>query len=129
MECPDCHCELHNTAKYCGCGWRKPNQNATPPRASVPCAHQDCGIDAMCKIKTPTGWANLCWQHYDAHFLAQGQATCERLGLDTVEKQRAYFREGFRKLAGRSFENTQREAERLKQREPGEDWDETPATA
>ncbi len=126
MECQRCGNELGARATYCPCGWRKASKyQPAQQHVSVPCAHDGCGIDAMCKIKvSATAWANLCWQHYDAHFLKQGQETCARLGLDTVEKQRAYFRAGFRKLAGRQFEHVQREAERLVQREPGEDYGE-----
>lgn len=122
MQCPKCQSTLANSAIYCGCGWsKKSQQSVTAP--SVPCAHQECGIAAMCKIKTPTGWANLCWRHYDAHYAAQARANCAARGLHTTEQLRAEFKATAarltQKLTNREF---------LMQREPGEDWDE-PATA
>ena len=110
MKCPECKNELGSTAYYCPCGWqkRKSNPFVNVARAVV-CAHEDCRTPAILRIKVPTGWANLCDAHYDQHFLNQGKATCERLGLDTVAKQRAYFLEKSRNM--------------FKMREPGEDED------
>lgn len=88
---------------------------AQPPATSVPCAHDTCGIAAMCKIRTPTGWANLCWQHYDAHYAAQARANCAARGLHTTAQLRAAFSAGTAILASR---------QRNMQREPGEDWTE-----
>lgn len=33
-------------------------------RPTVPCAHDGCAIPALCRVYTPTGWANLCPGHY-----------------------------------------------------------------
>ena len=109
MECPKCHYEIADHAKYCGCGWKKPNPFEQLPAYRVHCAHADCAAPAICRIKVPTGWANLCDAHYDQHFLNQGNATCDRLGLDTPAKKRQYVLEKARNM--------------FKMREPGEDED------
>ena len=75
-----------------------------------------CGYDAKVKIKTERGWSNLCIKHYDDYYLDQAQATCKRLGLDTVEQQREYVRNAVRKLVNKWTP--------VYQREPGEDLDE-----
>ena len=31
---------------------------------TVPCAHEGCNVPALCRVWTPTGWANLCVPHY-----------------------------------------------------------------
>lgn len=119
MDCPECHNELGARARYCGCGWVKPANANTAPHADVPCAHMDCGIAAMCKIQTPTGWANLCWQHYDQYFAQQAKANCAAKVLHTTEKLLAAFKAQSEKLVPHL---TNREF--LKLRDPGEDYSE-----
>lgn len=63
----------------------------------VPCAHVDCPHFAICSIKTPTGWANLCKNHYLSHFNDEARAYCEARGLTTREKKLEFIRE---RLAG-----------------------------
>jgi hypothetical protein len=89
---------------------------------TIPCAHANCGIDAMCRIKTKTGWADVCWQHYDAHYAAQARANCAAKGLHTTAQLREAWKVGTATLARRM-----RNREVMVQREPGEDWDEVPA--
>lgn len=117
MECPKCHGELHDGAKFCGCGWKRGSAPVASER--VPCAHDGCGIAAMCKIKTETGWANLCWQHYDAHFAEQGRKNSERLGLKTGAEHRAWMRENMKKFPTMAAFDTRAKADR----QPGEDED------
>ena len=74
------------------------------------CAHDDCGISAFCKINTPPGWANLCWQHYDEHFAKQALDNLPKWGLEKLPGEKApehtlrmrqFFRETAMQLVGR----------------------------
>jgi hypothetical protein len=83
--CPKCSTEI-GSAEYCGCGWRRvANPGAKlaypddPPR--VHCAHDSCPHNAVVKIETKYGWANLCWRHHEEHFKRQAQITFEEMGL------------------------------------------------
>lgn len=110
MQCPDCKQELGNRATYCPCGWRKAQSRTDKPEpVYVPCAYADCGIAAMCKIKTKTGWANLCWQHYDKHFAEQAVENLDKYGMERqpdetrqehVARMREFVRHGFRAFKG-----------------------------
>lgn len=83
-QCPKCQASLGENATYCGCGWKKlkPKFDEYQRDELVRCAHDVCGIAAMCKIQTSTGWANLCWQHYDAHFSQQAVDNLDKYGLE-----------------------------------------------
>jgi hypothetical protein len=108
MQCPDCKQELGARATYCPCGWKKATQAREQPHdAPVPCAHSGCGIRAMCRIRTATGWANLCWQHYDAHFSQKAIDNLDKYGMERqadetraehVMRMRKFVREGFKKI-------------------------------
>lgn len=117
-ECPQCNSEI-GRATFCGCGWKKyakykPGAAAYPNDPDrVKCAHDGCFITAKVKIHTKFGWANLCMEHYEQHYVAQGRATCKRLGLDTPAQQRAYVRNCLKRL--------------YRQREPGDDDEPVPA--
>tara|TARA_R110000868_G_scaffold120983_1_gene320997 strand:+ start:1212 stop:1550 length:339 start_codon:yes stop_codon:yes gene_type:complete len=111
MECPKCKTEVHNSAKYCGCGWKKQSASTAQRDEPVRCAHEECGITAMCKIKTPIGWANLCWQHYDEYFAKQAHHNLSKWGLeklpgektsDHVMRMRKFVREGAKKFVERT---------------------------
>jgi hypothetical protein len=74
----------------------------------VPCAHEDCNISALCRIKTKTGWANLCWQHYDAHFAEQAIDNLSNWGMEIqpdetreehVQRMREFVKTGFKRMA------------------------------
>jgi hypothetical protein len=107
MECPKCHVEIADST-YCGCGWKKLKPRFETGRDEpVPCAHADCGIAAMCRIRTPTGWANLCWQHYDQHFASQAIDNLDKYGMERqadeshgehVLRMRKFVRSGFKKI-------------------------------
>jgi hypothetical protein len=84
----------------------EPYKQSSEP--NVPCAHADCGIAAMCKIKTPTGWANLCWRHYDQHFAQQAVDNLDKYGMEIqpdetraehVQRMRLFVRRGIRRMA------------------------------
>lgn len=122
MICPGCNAQLSDRATFCGCGWQKRKQKLEPEIVRYRCAHETCGISAMCRIKvSTTAWANLCWQHYDAHYAAQARANCAARGLHTTAQLREAFKAGTAALAQKM-----RKREVLVQREPGEDWDEDP---
>ena len=83
MKCPKCPADLAENATYCGCGWKKLQPRFEHSRdPDVSCAHEDCGIAAMCKVQTKTGWANLCWQHYDSHFARQAVENLASYGME-----------------------------------------------
>lgn len=97
-ECPKCDAEIGNAA-YCGCGWKRQKARIEQPSVpSVDCAFDGCGNSAKVKILVKTGWANLCVNHYEDHFRRESQKTCNRLGLDTVEKKRKWVQENKRGL-------------------------------
>lgn len=107
MECPNCTATLTARATYCGCGWKKHKQQYQERAPDVPCAHEACGIAAMCRLKTPTGYANVCWQHYDAHFAERAQESLAAYGLTRrngesgsahVTRMRAFVRAGVKRI-------------------------------
>ena len=93
MQCPDCDKEL-GFRSVCGCGWKKPT---TPqmayekPRAK--CCHDLCISNAICKIKTVTGWANVCERHYLSHFQKQADDYCAEHGIVTLAQKRKFVRD------------------------------------
>lgn len=68
-------------------------------RPPVECAHIGCGFHASVRIKTKTGMANLCYQHYLKHFQDQAEEKCVELGLLTPGQ----CREWVKKNAGGLF--------------------------
>jgi len=116
--CPECNARLYPSATRCRCGWKERPAAAhqdRPAAVHVDCAHAGCGSGATVRIKTATGWANLCPWHYDRHFLARAEATCARLRLSTPGEKRAWYRQAAR-ILGRKLTPAY-------QREPGEDED------
>lgn len=63
------------------------------------CAHANCGITPNTRVKTATGWAAVCWQHYDEFFQAIARDWCFTRGLDTREKQDAFVRQSVKRFA------------------------------
>ena len=47
----------------------------------IPCAWHACSYPAVCRLKLPTGWANLCSSHYDSHWRDVARDYCEDHGL------------------------------------------------
>lgn len=110
MKCPDCSKVLADDALSCRCGWSKGGEAGRP---FVDCAHANCSLRAIAKIKTKTGWANLCEPHYVRYFddLAhEGLAAkgLERLADETraehTARLRAWFRENARFKRGPDLE-------------------------
>jgi len=119
MECPECKTEI-GRANYCGCGWsgRTKPKNDDDEKPKVQCSHAGCEALSKVKIVTETGWANLCLMHYGDYYTRKANNTCNVLGLYTNKQRREYAVDLLRKsplLQG---------AERMIQREPGEDWNE-----
>lgn len=83
-SCPKCHDTLQIDARACQCGWTL--KSAAPKeekeRPVVHCAHETCDLPAICKIKTKTGWANLCEPHYVMHFDNEARQNFTERGLD-----------------------------------------------
>lgn len=108
MNCNKCGASLHDDATSCGCGWKKLKPKFEDKLDQpVPCAHEDCNISALCRIKTKTGWANLCWQHYDAHFAEQAIDNLSNYGMEIqpdetreehVQRMREFVKTGFKRL-------------------------------
>ena len=118
--CPRCDAEIGNTAVACRCGWKeRAAKTKDEPVVFMQCAHMGCNISAICRVKTPTGWADFCLSHYEKFYTDKAYATCEKLGLFTVEQKRAWVREQMRALASKWRPNYNRE--------PGEDLDEVAA--
>ena len=90
IYCPDCKRRIVDIAESCRCGWTKGNVAAGH---YVHCAQEECGISAVCRVKTPTGFANFCLEHYDEYFAKQAAIYCGSRGLDTTEKQYKFCRE------------------------------------
>jgi hypothetical protein len=54
------------------------------------CAHQECVIPALCRVKTETGWADVCMRHYEAYWTPQRVQTH---GINRGEKDNALMAE------------------------------------
>lgn len=89
MLCPECKRRIADIAESCKCGWTKGNVAAG---RYVHCAYEDCGIGALARVKTVTGWANFCAEHYEKYFSDEAKHYCLTRGLDTVEKQYKFVR-------------------------------------
>ena len=112
MDCPRCKTSIPDTARNCSCGWRK-RGNVTDAYETSPvvdCAHANCSAPAICRIKTKTGWANVCKNHYDRHYADEAHANLDRYGLaklpdetnaEHVGRMREFVRAGFKKMVTR----------------------------
>lgn len=47
----------------------------------VPCAHETCDLEARVRVKTPTGWANMCLPHYERFHEDIALKNCAAKGL------------------------------------------------
>lgn len=61
-NCPDCGSSLGKGAYKCRCGWKATEQG--PALQHIACCYADCGISALVRVRTSTGWANVCLEHY-----------------------------------------------------------------
>ena len=96
MQCPDCQRGLKAGVNSCPCGWSKtPSSHARgePAKEHIQCAHQECGNHAIVRERTPSGWANLCYEHMMAAANKRAKEYCESLGLKTAQDCRDWLRE------------------------------------
>lgn len=94
-ECPRCGQRLGYAAKACKCGWKERSAAATttePTKPHIPCAHMECTNNAIIKEKTPTGWANLCYQHMMQAANERANEYCRALGIHTPQQCKDWLR-------------------------------------
>ena len=65
-QCAKCRRRLKPDALRCICGWSASFTDEAKPVAL--CAHEGCGVAALVRLKTETGWANFCVPHYGAYW-------------------------------------------------------------
>jgi hypothetical protein len=92
--CPQCGVDLPEDSSACACGWRR-RPAAKSHHKLVPCAHEGCPTEALIRIQTPTGWANLCRVHYEQHWSTQALAWCVKMHLTDRQAQREYCLQHF----------------------------------
>ena len=66
-RCGDCGGKLGVKATKCRCGWvmpGAPRDAGTPLPVVIACCYSNCAEGAICRVFTPTGWANVCRTHY-----------------------------------------------------------------
>lgn len=114
-DCPDCGAMLGRGASRCRCGWV-----GAEPVLSARCAYETCFQGALVKQRTKTGWANFCASHYEEFHTAQSRGWLVDRGLDTREKQVAYWREQRAKLGAKRAGRMASPAH-TQERAPGED--------
>lgn len=117
-DCPKCGTEIGRSA-YCGCGWKRYAKTSDQaPERRCECAYAGCQHDAVLKVKTPTGWANLCHDHSRIYHHAKAEKYCNELGIDTREKRMAWLRKNWKQIPA---------ALPAPMREPGQDDEELTA--
>lgn len=82
----------------------------------IPCARLGCGTGATVSVKMGGVLVDYCPYHYSMLFLDSANKTCEKLGLYTTEKKRAWVSQQVASMTARM------RPDYLK-REPGEDED------
>ena len=63
-------------------------ESYSPP---IECCFAGCPNSATLKVKTKTGWANVCLKHDLKIVQERADEYCRKLGLDTVERQREWL--------------------------------------
>lgn len=97
-ECVKCGAEI-GSSSYCGCGWKRQGKGAgISVERRCECAYAGCLHDAVLKVKTSTGWANLCHDHSRIYHHAKAEKYCNELGLDTREKRMAWLRKNWKQI-------------------------------
>lgn len=116
-HCPRCDALMESAASSCLCGWkdRKQQRQEQSERVRIPCSDESCPDPAICRIVIGRVETPLCYAHYEAHFKNKALNTCNKLGLDTIEKRRAWVQENMGNLKAKFTPPYHRE--------PGEDED------
>jgi len=109
--CPRCDADLGDTALACACGWKdRKFSKPSEPTVRIPCCSPTCVKFAICRLEIAGRIMPLCYDHYQAYFTEKAKETCRKLGLDTIDKRRAWVKH-----------HLAHTLKRLTQREPGED--------
>ncbi len=95
-NCLDCGSPLGRGAYKCRCGW-----SVAPPetyRRGPDCAYAGCAGRTMVSLRTKTGVAYLCHEHYIANHTKEAEAYCAERGLTTTERKIAFCKAMFGKI-------------------------------
>ena len=121
MKCPKCgtyNAPAAKDCKDCGTVFAELRKELDDNARFCQCSHTDCTTPAICRIKTPTGWANMCQQHYDDWHLNLARDYCTWRGLDSRAKQRDYIKTT---LKNSSWAIAAELTAQPRHREPGDD--------
>jgi hypothetical protein len=94
--CPDCGGDLGRSADKCRCGWRATSYF---PKLISPCAYEGCPARAVLREKLPTGWANLCEQHWIDEGTKRAKASNAKRGINTKAQQIEFCKKMLKGLA------------------------------
>ena len=61
MICAKCKRRLKADAVACLCGWTAAHESMAQ---HIDCCFAGCGVPALARVFTDTGWANVCVDHY-----------------------------------------------------------------
>src|SRR3990167_4527873 len=87
MICSNCKRRLKPDARACLCGW---TAAAEEGKRRIECAYSPCTASALVRVKTKTGWANLCYDHNIRQHTELAEKRCIELGLYTAEQKMEY---------------------------------------
>ena len=98
MQCPDCGSGLGAKAIKCRCGWSAAASVAPRPRVS--CCYSSCLNEALVRVWTKTGWANVCEPHFitTESLPRRSESDAVREIREGYEKSQAFERSAFHKL-------------------------------
>mgnify|MGYP001614208056 CR=1 FL=1 len=114
-KCPDCFRKIRPDQIRCVCGWT----SFTLQQMRVACCYLPCMENAIARVWTATGWANVCWPHYEKVKTAPRRSE----SLTVRENREAYLKSRHAKRGG-SLPPEKSIGEMLP-REPGEDLEES----
>lgn len=126
MECPKCHGELANNARYCGCGWKKANPFANQPVKIIDCDTDNCPRPAAFSININGLRVNTCEQCNTSRLNDSARKGLIKKGLDRKPdesqaqhtlRMRHWLKSNFPNLSALDIKADK------PQREPGEDED------
>lgn len=89
-DCPRCGDFLADPKECRACGWKtraRSERKQDDPPPHVPCAYMSCQESARSKVRTATGWANLCPKHYETHYARIGDKAMTEHGLDKLSDE------------------------------------------
>lgn len=101
MKCPKCQRRLRIEATSCLCGW---GHTASRDEFFKPCAVEGCSEKALVRQAVDIGTADFCIPHYQDYHGQEARKWCEKNGVMTRDKQRAYIASKASKIG--KFEGT-----------------------